>query len=196
MRREFLEALELEGGNKLPSSAVEAIMAEFGKYKTRTDNAITALTTERDGLKNQLGEAEKAIQSYKDMDVEGIKASVKQWEDKYNADTQALKGQLEAANYGFAVKEAASGLKFTSEGAKKAFLSDLTAKKLPVQEGKLLGMEDFIKAYKETDPGAFVPEGADEDPPIFARGGGGGGPTAADAALRSAFGLSNNMKKE
>lgn len=196
MKREFLEGLDLGGGAKLPKEAVEAIMAEHGKMKTGMENQIATLTTERDTLKGQLDTANAEINSYKDMDIDGIKAKAGEWEAKYNKDTQALKEQLETANYGFAVKEAVTGLKFTSESAKKAFVADLTAKKLPLQEGKLLGLEDFTKGYQESDPGAFVPEN-DGKLPVATRGGGGGGPAlGAGAALRAAFGLPDNTKKE
>lgn len=167
MKRDFLENLDLGDGMKLPKEAVEAIMAEHGKTVQAKDNAITTLTTERDGLQTQLTEANTAIQSYKDMDIEGIKAKAGEWETKYNTDTQTLKEQLAATEYGFAVKEATAGLTFSSESARKAFTADMTDKKLPLQEGKLLGLEDFTNAYKEADPGAFV---SDQTPPPFAAG--------------------------
>lgn len=198
MKREFLEGLDLGLGEdvKLSKNAIDAIMAENGRDIEAKNNTITALTTERDGLKTQLGDANATIQSYKDMDIDGIKAKAGEWETKYNTDTQALKDQLAAAEYGFAVKEAVAGLKFSSESAKKAFVADLTAKKLPLQEGKLLGLEDFAKTYKESDPDAFLPEN-DDKTPVVTRGGGGGGPTlGANAALRAAFGLPNTAKKE
>lgn len=169
MKREFLEGLDLGNGAKLPKAAIDAIMAENGRDIEAKNNQITTLTTERDGLKTQLGEANTAIKSYKDMDIDGIKAKADEWETKYNTDTQALKNRLANANYGFAVKEAVSGYRFSSEAAKKAFLADLTAKKLPLQEGKLLGLDDFTKAYKEADPAAFAPEGSGKMP-IATRG--------------------------
>ena len=198
MKREFLEGLDLGLGEdvKLSKNAIDAIMAENGRDIEAKNNTITTLTTERDGLKTQLGDANATIQSYKDMDIDGIKAKAGEWETKYNTDTQALKDQLAAAEYVFAVKEAVAGLKFSSESAKKAFVADLTAKKLPLQEGKLLGLEDFAKTYKESDPDAFLPEN-DDKTPVVTRGGGGGGTTlGADAALRAAFGLTNTTKKE
>lgn len=198
MKREFLEGLDLGLGEdvKLSKNAIDAIMEENGRDIEAKNNTITALTTERDGLKTQLGDANATIQSYKDMDIDGIKAKAGEWKTKYNTDTQALKDQLAAAEYGFAVKEAVAGLKFSSESAKKAFVADLTAKKLPLQEGKLLGLEDFAKTYKESDPDAFLPEN-DDKTPVVTRGGGGGGTTlGADAALRAAFGLTNTTKKE
>ena len=147
MKRDFLKNLDIGNGAHLSDDLVEQIMAEAGKTKTEMQNAITSLTTERDGLKTQLSDANATIQSYKDMDIDGIKQSAADWETKYNTDTQALKDQLESTKYGYAVENAVGSLKFTSESAKKAFLADLTAKKLPIQEGKLLGLEDFAKIY-------------------------------------------------
>lgn len=195
MKREFLESLDLGEGVKLPKSAIDAIMAENGKDIEAKNNTITTLTTERDGLQAQLSAAKTEIQSYKDMDIDGIKAKASEWEAKYNQETQALKDQLGAAKYGFAVKEATAGIKFSSESARKAFVADLTAKKLPLQEGKLLGLDDFTKAYQESDPDAFLLED-DDKTPVATRGGGGGGSTlGADAALRAAFGLPNTKKE-
>lgn len=165
MKREFLANLDLGEGAHLSDAAIEAIMAEHGRDITTNQNTIQTLTTERDGLKTQLDEANKTIKSYTDMDIDGIKKSAADWETKYNTDTKALKDQLDAANYGFGVERAVSGLKFTSEGAKKSFMADLTAKKLQLQDGKLLGLDDFVKTYKESDPGAFVKEDDGSDPP-------------------------------
>ena len=196
MKREFLEGLDIGEGVKLPKAAVDAIMAENGKDIEAKNNVITALTTERDGLKGQLQTANDEIKSYKDMDIDGIKAKAGEWETKYNTDTKALQDQLDAANYGFAVKEATSSLKFSSKAAREAFTSALTAKKLPLQEGKLLGMDDFVKTYQTDDPDAFMAED-DEHTPMATRGGcGGGNSLGAGAALRAAFGLPDNNKKE
>lgn len=145
-----------------------------GQYVQR--EKLTAVETERDTLKTQLGEANKTIEGFKAMDIEGVKRAAGEWETKYNTDTQALKDQLAATQYGFAVKEAVANLKFSSESAKKAFVADLTAKKLPLQDGKLLGLEDFAKTYKENDPNAFAPEGG---VPKIVFGGGKKPPVAA-----------------
>lgn len=188
MKRDFLKNLDIGNGAHLSDDLVEQIMAEAGKTKTEMQNSITSLTTERDGLQSQLSDANATIQSYKDMDIDGIKQSAADWETKYNTDTQALKDQLESTKYGYAVENAVGSLKFTSESAKKAFLADLTAKKLPIQEGKLLGLEDFTKGYKEADPGAFV---SDNPTPTFTTGSGQKTQSgaASDSALRAAFGL-------
>lgn len=189
MKRSFLEQLELLAGGRLAKEDIEAIMAEYGKSKTANESTIATLTAERDGLQRQLDSANEEIQSYKDMDIEGIKTAAANWKEKYDIDTAALKQELESVNYGFAVKEAVGGLDFTSESAKKAFVADLTAKGLPLQEGKLLGLEDFVSAYKESDPNAFV-EAGEKVPQIVSGGTGGGRVTSErDSLLRSAMGL-------
>lgn len=164
MKRDFLATIDLGDGVHLSDSAIDAIMAEHGKDITANHNTIQTLTTERDGLQTQLTEANKTIKSYTDMDIDGIKKSVTDWETKYNTDTKALKDQLDAANYGFGVELAVSGIKFSSVAAKKSFVADLMAKKLQLQDGKLLGLDDFLKAYKESDPDAFVKEDDGSDP--------------------------------
>ena len=162
MNREELEKIGLT------KEQIDEVMKMKGTLITEKDNKIEELskkldtvTTERDDFKTQLSNANTEIQSYKDMDVEGIKQKINDWETKYNEDTKALKEKLDKKDYDYKVKEKVSELKFTSESAKKAFISDLTDKGLKLENDNLLGFDDFLKSYKETDPGAFVPE---EDP--------------------------------
>lgn len=110
---------------------------------------ITTLTTERDAARTQLGEANKKLEGY-DPD----------WKTKAAEAENKAKAQVAELQSDFAAQSAASGVKFSSESAKKAFLADLKAKKLPLQEGKLLGFDDYLADYKKNDPGAFVPEKA------------------------------------
>lgn len=188
MKTEELNALGLN------EEQVKAVFAMNGRDIEAQKNLVTSLTAERDGLKSQLDAANQEITSYKEMDIEGIKQKAAEWENKYTTTTKELQDKLDAANYGFAVKEAVSGYRFTSESAKKAFIADLTEKKLPLQEGKLLGLEDYYKSYAESDPGAFVSE-SDDKTPVFIKGTGGGNTIPADTALRSALGLPTTKKE-
>lgn len=187
MKREEVKAICPDITDEQLGKIMDLGSRDVGSLK----NQITALTTERDTLNTQLGEANEKIKSYTDMDIEGIKQSAKDWETKYNTDTQALKDKLAATEYGHGVESAVASLKFSSAAAKKQFIADLTAKKLPLQEGKLLGMEDYVKQYKESDPDAFAPE--DDKTPVAVRGGSGTGPMT-DAALRAAMGLPPDKK--
>lgn len=104
-----------------------------------------ALAAERDNLKARLEEANGKLQGY---DPEW-KAKAEQ------AQTEAEK-QIKSLQRSQALREQSSGLKFSSESAKRAFLSDLEAKELPLEDGKVIGFDDFVKKYKETDPNAFI----------------------------------------
>jgi hypothetical protein len=158
MKREFLENLDLGDGAKLSKETIDAIMAENGKDINTLKEEITTITTARDGLQRQLDDANTTIKSYKDMDFDGIKQSAADWETKYNDETKKLRDQMAEMQQGFVVEKTAADIKFSSESAKKAFIADLKAKKLTQQDGKLLGFDDYLKAYKESDPGAFAVE--------------------------------------
>lgn len=167
----MLEWLKTILGDGYTEEIDKKVSEEIGKgFVSKAD--FNLKNEELKSVRGQLNDANTTIQSYKEMDIDGIKQSAANWETKYNTDTQALKDQLEAIKYGHAVEQAVSGLKFTSESAKKAFVADLTSKKLPLQDGKLLGMDDFTKTYKESDPGAFTPE---TTPPSFTTGSVGSG---------------------
>ena len=155
------------------------IMDLHGADIERQKQTIATLTTERDAARTQLADANKKLEGY---DPE--------WKTKAEQAENNAKAQVAELQSDFAAQSAVSGVKFSSESAKKAFLSDLKAKNLPLQEGKLLGFDDYLANYKKNDPGAFAPEGG---LPRMAAGTSGqpAAPTAheqANAALRAAFG--------
>lgn len=123
------------------------IMDLHGADIERQKQIITTLTTERDAARTQLADANQKLEGY---DPE--------WKAKAAAAENDARAQVAALQSDFAAQSAASGVKFSSESAKKAFLADLKAKNLPLQEGKLLGFDDFLTDYRKSDPAAFVPE--------------------------------------
>ena len=121
------------------------------------------------------------------MDIDSIKQSVSDWETKYNKDTQELQDKLAKKDYEYKVKEKVSGLKFTSESAKKSFIADLMQKELKLENDTILGFDDFVKNYKQTDPNAFESE---QKPPQFSNGSNAGKADLSNTdALRKAMGL-------
>lgn len=173
MKPEDLKALGLN------DDQVQKVFAMNGTDMNDLKQQVTTLTTERDAARSQLGEANKKLEGY---DPE--------WRVKAEKAENDAKEQVAALQNDFAAQTAISAVKFSSESAKKAFLADLKAKKLPLQEGKLLGFDDYLANYKKNDPGAFAPEGG---LPRMAAGTSGqpASPTAheqANAALRAAFG--------
>lgn len=141
MKTEELKALGLN------DDQVQKVFAMNGTEINDLKQTITTLTAERDTARNNLGDANKKLEGY---DPE--------WRSKAEKAEKDAKAQVEELQKDFAAQTAAAGVKFSSESAKRAFLSDLKAKKLPLQDGKLLGFEDYLKSYRESDPDAFAPE--------------------------------------
>lgn len=173
MKTEDLKALGLN------DDQVQKVFAMNGAEMNDLKQQVATLTTERDTARTQLGDANKKLEGY-DPD----------WKTKAAEAENQAKAQVAELQHDFAAQSAVSGVKFSSESAKKAFLSDLKVKNLPVQEGKLLGFDDYLANYKKTDPGAFAPDGGI---PRMAAGTSGQPATQtaheqANAALRAAFG--------
>lgn len=174
MKTEDLKALGLN------DEQVQRVFAMNGEELNSLKASVATLTAERDTARASLSDANKKLEGY-DPDWKAKAAQAQQQADQQIADLKA----------GYAADSAASGLKFTSDSAKKAFMADLKAKKLPVQDdGTLLGFDDYVASYKKTDPGAFAPKGG--LPRVS--GSATGTPTTpttkeqANAALRAAFG--------
>lgn len=175
MKREDVKGIVPGISEEQLQQLMDAAGADIEGHK----QTIATLTAQRDGYKDQLAAANAKLEGY---DPEWkAKAAQAQTE------ADARVAQIEASH---AAEQAVAGLRFSSESAKKAFLADLAAKKLPVQEGKLLGFDGFAKAYKAADPGAFAPDAP--APKITAAAPGvPAQPTtrdAANAAFRAFFG--------
>lgn len=145
--------LETVEGDK---KAIEA------KYNTDIAQRDTDLATLQEKLKNAGADATKLSNLQTDFDT---------LQQTYNTAKADYEKQLAEQAYDFAIKENSAKLKFSSNSAKKAFMSDLKAKKLSMENGKILGFDDFVNAYKEQDAGAFITENPspknDEPKPSF-----------------------------
>lgn len=109
-------------------------------------------------LQEQLSAANNQIKEFQSMNIEEIKASAAAWQEKYAASEKAWQEKLAGLKYEAAAKDAIADIKFSSNSAKRAFLSDLKAKNLTLEDNKLTGFSDFLNSYKESDPDAFAPE--------------------------------------
>ena len=143
MKTEDLKALGLN------DDQVQRVFAMNGEEMNGLKASVATLTAERDTARTSLADANKKLEGY---DPE--------WKAKATQAQQQAEQQIAELKASHAAASAAAGLKFSSESAKKAFLADLSAKKLTLQDdGTLLGFDDFVKSYKQADPGAFAQEG-------------------------------------
>ena len=154
-------------------SEVDTLRSKLNKAETERDNIQSKYDTDiaqRDAdlaslqtqLKDAGGDAEK---------LATLQTNFDNLQTTYNKAKADYEKQLAEQAYDFAIKENSSKLKFSSNSAKKAFMSDLKAKNLSMENGKILGFDDFVNAYKEQDAGAFITENPspknDEPKPSF-----------------------------
>ncbi len=164
--RQILEELGLEQ-DKLDElvKAVESnykTVAEYDKLRGKLESAEkqAELVSERDksiaDLQKQLeaaGEDSTKLAELSDT-IEALTKAGEEAKAKYEADLAGMQYDHTAAGL-------VNGLEFSSESAKRAFLHDLKSKELKLDGDKLLGFDDFLKAYKESDAGAFVTKEAE-----------------------------------
>lgn len=117
--------------------------------KQKYDDDISTRDTDLRNVKDQLEKANGNEEKLKTLT-----ANLENLQNKYNAQA-----------YEFAVKDFASTKKFTSNAAKRDFVSSMIAKNLNIENGKILGAEDFVTAYSADNADAFVSENAEPPKP-------------------------------
>jgi len=170
MKREFLEGLGLE------KETVDKIMAENGSDLEREKNKATLARADLADAQGKLTAAQGELETLRKSngDIAAVQKQLSELQAKYDADIAERDAKLADRDYSDAITRAISGkaLKFSSKSAERAFVAALKEQKLELKDGELAGLDDFIKAQKKADPGAFAP---DKPAPRFLTGGSGGG---------------------
>lgn len=157
MKREFLKDM------KLTDEQIDAIMAENGKDVNGLKEQVNSLTTEKDGLQSQLTERDTQLKDLKgkvkDSDeltaeIDQLQKANKEAKEKYEAD-------LTAQQKSFLVDKA-----LTDAGARnaKAVSSLLDLDSVEVKDGQLTGLDDQLKALRESDGYMFKEDTQPNEP--------------------------------
>lgn len=94
-----------------------------------------------------------------------LNTSLTDLQTKYDADIKGYQEKMQQQAYEFAVKDFASTKKFTSNAAKRDFVNSMLKKQLSMEDGKILGREDFAEKYAEENADAFVVEAEPQPTP-------------------------------
>lgn len=162
MKREFLQNFKV-GDQPLPAEIIDAIMAENG----RDIEAAKKPFADYDTIKNQLTEAQTTIQGLKDQDIEGVRKSAKEWEDKYNQAIADHKAQMDDIAFNGVLDEVITAAKGKNVKAIKALL-DLDA--LKASKNQSADAKTAVDALQKENGYLF---GDDQVPPPYAGGTGG-----------------------
>jgi len=146
MKREELKELGLD------DDMIDKVMKLHGQsteaLKTKAGQAETEAAT----LKKQIEDANAQIESFKSMDVEGIKAAADDWKAKYEQARKDAEAQVAQLKFDHALDAALAGAKAKSTKAVRALLDlddlklaeDGTIKHLDKQLETLKAEQDFL----------------------------------------------------
>jgi len=137
----FLEGIGITDENVV-KSITEAYAADI---KAEKDTAA--------GIQQSLDTANAAIQSYKDMDIDGIKASVEDYKQKWEqseADRKAFEHKTKLGQY-------VKGLGLRDDVYEQHVTNLLMEKGLKFDGDKLIGGDDVVSAFRESHADAFNP---------------------------------------
>ena len=165
--------------NKSP----ESVPAENTPEKSPEQAVKTYSEQEYNTLKSQLDTANSTIQSYKDMDIDGIKASVEDYKQKWEQSENDRKAFEHRTKVDSFVKSL--GLK---DDIYEKHVTDLILEKgLKFDGDKLIGGDDVVNQFKEKYPDAF--KSAQPVPEFSVSTTGQSGVKDDDAFIRKVMGL-------
>lgn len=119
-----------------------------------------AAVAQRNELRQKLEEAGGVIEALESdgSDAAALRSEAEKWRRQADEARAEAESTLRDIALRAAMGQAAEGLEFSSASARRAFLDAVRGAELPLVEGRLEGFEAFAEAYREEDPGAFVPE--------------------------------------
>ena len=145
--------VDLTEGNYYSKAKHEDELAAKDKQIGTLNATIKSRDTDLADLQAKLAEAGQDASK-----LEEVTSNLTALQTKYDGDMKSYKEQLKKQSYEFAVKDFANSKKFTSRSAKDAFVQSMIAKDLKMEKDTILGADDFLNVYKESDPDAFVVE--------------------------------------
>lgn len=154
-----IETILAEAGIELTDEQKAAITKGVKEnYRTITD--YDQQIAKRDAYKTQYEDVKGKLEEFDGVDLAGLQKQITDAQAAVKEAEEKAREELAARDYADAVRSTVDSLKFSSNAARKAFMQDLIAKALPLEEGKLLGFNDYVEAYKANDAGAIVDSAA------------------------------------
>lgn len=154
---EILKNLDIEVPSEKQSELTK-LVAENYKTVVEVDKKIAKLELERDKWKNDAETNAETLKNFDGKDFDAIQNEV-----------EILKGKLKTANEDYEKKiydrdfndlltKEMANVKFTTELGGESIIQKIKDANLKMQDGKILGLNDYIGVLKEKYPSEFVNE--------------------------------------
>ena len=159
------EALQELG---LTEDQIKEVFKLNGKDVDAEKKKTEAAEADRDQWKTRAEDAEKTLTDFDGVDVEGLQKQIKDLEQKAADAEKEYKDRIYERDFDDAIKVAFDGIKFTSDAAKRAVMSEVKAGgKVTFKDGKLYGFEQVIAETREKDASAFAADENGKPPAKF-----------------------------
>lgn len=185
MKREFLQNFKI-GDQPLSKEIIDAILDE----NSRDIGEAKKPFADYDTIKQQLSTAQETIKGFEGQDIEGIRKSAKDWEDKYNQAVKDHEAKLADMEFDGVLKDAILAAKGKSDKAIRALL-DIDA--LKGSKNQANDIKTALEALQKESGYLF---GDDQGaPPPYAGGTGTGGNIGGGGANPFNFGFTGIRAK-
>ena len=152
-------------GLELTDEQKESIKKSIGEEtysKGELEKKVNKAEEERDQYKERAETAEETLKGFDGKDLDTITKERDEWKEKAETAERDYNTKIAEREKNDLLKEAFENVKFSSESAKKAIMSDIAAG-VSVKDGKLIGFNDLLEDAKKSDASAFVDEQAQQN---------------------------------
>lgn len=143
-------------------AAIKKSMGEELYSKAEFEKKLGQAEADRDEYKKRAETAEETLKGFEGKDLDAITKDRDEWKQKAEQAEKDYKEKLAEREKTDLLKEAFDQIKFSSESAKKAIMSDIAAN-VTVKDGKLIGFNDLLEEAKKNDAGAFIDEQSEQN---------------------------------
>lgn len=159
----YVSKAKYEDDLKAKDADIQAVEQEKVTLNEQIEALNGNITTRDEDLAKLREQLEKAGEDATKLTE--LNESLTNLQSKYDADIQQYQEKMKQQSYEFAVKEFANTKNFSSNAAKRDFVNSMLKKQLSMEDGKILGRDDFAEKYAEENADAFVTEVAIEPEP-------------------------------
>lgn len=154
-----IEAILTELGIEVPADKKENLtkkVAENYITKAEHEKKLGKVETDRDTWKEKAETAETTLKGFEGVDLDTMQKELSDWKKKAEDAEKDAQAKLYERDFADALKTEFEGIKFSSEAAKRAIMTEVKDAGLKLKDGKILGLNDLIAKMKEKDASAFV----------------------------------------
>lgn len=154
-----IEAILTELGIEVPAEKKENLtkkVAENYITKAEHEKKLGKVETDRDTWKEKAETAETTLKGFEGVDLDTMQRELSDWKKKAEDAEKDAQAKLYERDFADALKTEFEGIKFSSEAAKRAIMTEVKDAGLKLKDGKILGLNDLIAQMKEKDASAFV----------------------------------------